>query len=366
MNKSVKILTIIVLTAIVSWGIIFGIDYYRCANCKMPIFVRAKETADDSGSGTYYGLGYRVEVKKNISVYAGTLLEKVEMYMFDKMVIGAITNIDIYYETAPMSNIEELPENYNMIQAVNDGCVVVTNNKKIFNKNKLDEFIEHTKNDESDFIRCIAYTIEGDMIITDVHFYGNNIFNVYTDLTRDKFSASEDRIYKYGKFSKMTIEENDTRTSIYLEDAIEGDMQSVYISGYGNDYEIINNYENKYLLNVIPNGTKQIKKITEGELANKYDYDIHYYGLEKVTINIENNEIDLKQALLNNDITMEQIIEQAENDSTNEIIWSDMYKEGGTMEYHYGTYTIIKSHSTSGNRDVYIGIPEMRLNQISY
>jgi len=94
MNKSVKILTIIVLTAIVSWGIIFGIDYYRCANCKMPIFVRAKETADDSGSGTYYGLGYRVEVKKNISVYAGTLLEKVEMYMFDKMVIGAITNID--------------------------------------------------------------------------------------------------------------------------------------------------------------------------------------------------------------------------------------------------------------------------------
>ena len=227
MNKSVKILIAIVLAIIVLWGIIFGIDYYRCANCKMPIFVRAKETADDGGSGTYYGLGYRVEVKKNISVYAGTLLEKVEMYIFDKMVIGAITNIDIYYET--------LPEN-----------------------------------------------------------------------------------------------------------------------------------DNKYLLNVTPNGTKEIEKITTGELADKYDYDIHYYGLEKVTINIENNEIDLKQALLNNDITMEQIIKQAENDSANEIIWSEMYKEGGTMEYHYETYTIIKRYSTNGDRDVYIGMPEMRLNQISY
>ena len=366
MNKSVKILIIIVLTLIVLWGIIFGIDYYMCANCKMPIFVRARETADDGGSGTYYGLGYRVEVKKNISVDYGTLLEKVEMYMFDKCIMGAITCIDIYYETTPMSKIEELPENYNILQAINDDCVVVTNDKKIFNKDELDDFIKRLQNNQTDFIRCIAYTTEGDMIITDVNFEGNNNFSVCIDLTRDKFSTSEDRTYKYGKFSKFTIEENDARTSMYLENAIEGNMQSVYISGYGNDYEIINNYENKYLLNIVPNGTKDIEEITTGELANKYDYDIHYYGIEKVTINIENNEIDLKQGLLNNDITMEQIIEQAENDRNNGIIWSEMYKEGGTMEYYYGTYTIIKSHSTNGNRDVYIGIPEMRLNQISY
>ena len=181
MNKSVKILITIVLVIIVLWGIIFGIDYFRCANCKMPIFVKAKETADDGGSGIYYGLGYEVKVKKNITVDDNTLLEKVEMYMFDKCIIGAITCIDIYYETSP---------------------------------------------------------------------------------------------------------END----------------------------------NKYLLNVTPNGTKEIEKITEGEMANKYDYDIYYYGLEKVTINIDGSEIDLKQALLYNDITMEQIIEQAENDSKDGII----------------------------------------------
>ena len=41
-----------------------------------------------------------------------------------------------------------------------------------------------------------------------------------------------------------------------------------------------------------------------------------------------------------------------------------MYKDGGTMMYWYGTYTIIKSNSLDGNKDVYIGIPEMNLNSV--
>ena len=41
-----------------------------------------------------------------------------------------------------------------------------------------------------------------------------------------------------------------------------------------------------------------------------------------------------------------------------------MYKEGGTMIKFYDTYTIIKGHSLNGDRDVYIGIPEMRLNNV--
>ena len=34
------------------------------------------------------------------------------------------------------------------------------------------------------------------------------------------------------------------------------------------------------------------------------------------------------------------------------------------MIYFYDTYTIIKSYSLDGNRDVYIGVPEMRLNDV--
>lgn len=209
MNKSLKILITIVVTIMALWVIIFAIDYYMCANCKMPIFVIASETADDGGSGTYYGLGYEVKVEKNISADYGVLIEKVEMYMFDKIVIGAITNIDVFYDT-PIS------------------------------------------------------------------------------------------------------------------------------------------------LKVIPDETKGTEKITTGELDAKYDYDIYYSGLENVTIKFNNKEMDLVQALLSNEVTMEQIIEQAEKDAESEIIRSDMLKDGGTMFYYYDTYTIKKCYSLDGNRDVYI------------
>ena len=47
----------------------------------MPIFIVSNETADDGGSGTYYGLGYRVEVEKNISAEYEAELTKIEMYI---------------------------------------------------------------------------------------------------------------------------------------------------------------------------------------------------------------------------------------------------------------------------------------------
>ena len=65
---------------------IFAIDYNRCTNLKMPIFVKAGQALDDSGSGTYYGLGYKVEVKKYLSAEYGSQLESVEMYFFNKCI----------------------------------------------------------------------------------------------------------------------------------------------------------------------------------------------------------------------------------------------------------------------------------------
>lgn len=90
MNKGLKVLIGIIIALIAIWVLIFCVDYLRCANFKMPIFVIAEETADDGGSGTYYGLGYRVEVKKSLSAEYGAQLEKVEMYIFNRFITGAI------------------------------------------------------------------------------------------------------------------------------------------------------------------------------------------------------------------------------------------------------------------------------------
>lgn len=451
MNKSIKIVIGILITIIIIWGIIFTIDYYRCSNMKEPIFTISKQENDLSiKSVTHQGLGYRVEVEKNVSNKYGEQITKVEMYMFSKFITGAVTDTDnsnlenevnnneeikqtsfraivvssneksiivqpieeqdkqilsdrvsiglgenndmLYFEGAELlitytgevmdsyptqiktskiqtetdykAKIDELPQDYSLINAIEDNCVISIHGKKLYNGDELDRFLKNVENNTPDFIRCISFTTEGDMIITDVNFEGSNSFRTCCDWTRDEWSSKEDRTYKYGRFTKLVTDETDEGTGIYLENSIEGDLKKIYVTSYEKNAQIINNYKFNYLLEIKENDKKEKSKITVNDLANKYNYDIFYYGIDNITIEINNEKMDLKEALKNDIITMEQIIEQAEKDSEAGVIGSDMYKEGGTMIYFYDTYTIIKSHSLDGNRDVFIGVPEMRLNDV--
>ena len=65
-----------------------------------------------------------------------------------------------------------------------------------------------------------------------------------------------------------------------------------------------------------------------------------------------------------NKITMEEIISKANKDEKDGKIKADMYKDGGSMEYHYENYTIIKCHTVDGNRDVYIGTKDLKLTDV--
>lgn len=321
MKKSIRIVIGILITMIIAGVVVFIINYYK-TNIKEPTGIVKQDKNSEN------------EINSN-------------------------------KETEYKINIEELPQNYSFINAIQDNCVISIHGKKLYNKDKLDSFLKNVKDNKSDSIRCISYTVEGDMLITDVNFEGNNSFRTCCDWTRDKYSSEEDRTYKYGKFAKLVIDETDAGTDIYLEEPIEGDLKEISIASYEKNVQIINNYEFKYLLNIENTHKEVIKKITTNEVLSKiYDYDIYYYGFDSCTIQVNNEEIDLEQALIENKVTMEQIIEQAEKDSESGIIVSDMYKEGGTMIYFYDTYTIIKGHSLNGNKDVYIGIPEMRLNNV--
>lgn len=452
MNKKLKIIIGILISILILWGIIFFIDYSRVSHFEEPIFVIRGEILRDGGSYKGYGIGYRVEVKKTTSVEYGIQLEKVEMYMFDRFITGAIADLNnnevdiqneemngsssesysfraivvsstakaivvkpieekdikilsdkvsigldekndmLYFKGAELlitytggvmesyptqikvtkiqtetdykTKIEELPEDYSFINAIRDNCVVNVHNQTIYNKDELDRFIDNVNNNTPDFIRCISFTTEGGMLITDVNFEGNESYRVCCDWTRDEYSSVEDRTYHYAKFKKIDIEESEEGTSIYLQEAVEGTLNEVIVTGYRKNTKAINNYEFNYLLDIVESENKEKQKITVDELDKKYDYDIYYYGIEKAIVDINNEKIDLIEALKTDKVTMEQIIEQAEKDSQNDVISSDMYKEGGTMIYFYDTYTIIKSHSLDGNRDVYIGVPEMRLNDV--
>lgn len=102
-----------------------------------------------------------------------------------------------------------------------------------------------------------------------------------------------------------------------------------------------------------------VHKILDKDETVKYDYDIYAY---KVSVNIVINgeEMSLRNALLENKITMEEIIEKSEDYIPKPVV----YEDGGSVAYPYETYTIIKVHNLEGNRDVYIGMPGLDINDL--
>lgn len=107
----------------------------------------------------------------------------------------------------------------------------------------------------------------------------------------------------------------------------------------------------------------KIYTILDKSETDKYNYTIYGYG-RNVNIRIDGKEYSLKEALLENRITMEEIIAKANEDERNGIIRGSMYQDGGSIEYHYEDYTIIKCHTLDGNRDVYIGTKDLKLNDV--
>ncbi len=105
--------------------------------------------------------------------------------------------------------------------------------------------------------------------------------------------------------------------------------------------------------------------IKKGEIKD-LDYNVYAYeGHVAINLNSDNlelseNSISLRNALLNGKITMDEIIAKANRDFPNAV----SYDDGGSMEYHYENCTIIKCHKLDGNRDVYIGRKGMTLNDV--
>lgn len=107
-------------------------------------------------------------------------------------------------------NGEDNSTEYSIEQAIQEGCFVITNDNKLYNKDKLDRFIKNTdinaKNRKEDKIKIVKYTKEGDPIITELSyrikdetylFKGKQVnettYVLKVDNTRDKLVAENDR-----------------------------------------------------------------------------------------------------------------------------------------------------------------------------
>ena len=96
--------------------------------------------------------------------------------------------------------------------------------------------------------------------------------------------------------------------------------------------------------------------------SDKQDYNLYFYGLDEVNVTLNNKTMSLEDSLKSGKMTIDGIIQKANKDE--KVIKAEIYKDGGSTEYHYENYSIIKVHKLDGNRDVYIGIPNMKLDDL--
>lgn len=112
---------------------------------------------------------------------------------------------------------------------------------------------------------------------------------------------------------------------------------------------------------------KKSKYTTKNKILNNkdlsvddQDFNLYYYGVDAVNVKVDNKEMILEEALKSGKLTLHGIVGKANTDFPNAIT----YNYGGSIEYHYKDYSIIKVHKLDRNRDVYIGISEMNLNDL--
>lgn len=89
--KTVKKLFLIFIFLFLLWFAAAAADLFRLNNFEMPIFARPTVTADDGGSGTYKGLGWRIEIKGNFmpeDELPG--ITQYEFYLMDELIHAAI------------------------------------------------------------------------------------------------------------------------------------------------------------------------------------------------------------------------------------------------------------------------------------
>ena len=263
--------------------------------------------------------------------------------------------------------LENLPTDYNIIEALKDKSVLV-NGGKIYNKKELEKFITNYNNKKKYSIRVVNYTKEGKALIADLYTNGNGKIEGYFDNKRDiRYSSYENNKIVKKVFDNIEQEEQEENTIIVLKGE---NIDELYLLRYNNK-AIPVEYNSEYTLNITrKEDDSNIKRelITDKNFEQKHGYNVYYYGIEKVKVLQNGKEVDLKEAILKDNKIMEKIVAKAEKDTGLGIVKNyGMYNDGGTAEYTYNNYNIIKCDKLSENgniKDVYITRGDIKYTDI--
>lgn len=309
----------------------------------------------------------RKNIFKVVIIIAVTLLILIGiMYLIDwnRMKKGEEVVFGTWGEKyAPVQNINEEKDSIKYSKYIDD----IKLELDIPNEWKYEE---PPKNEENDFFKYALKLYKNNNEQYAMLYFYNNKFGVCgTGRTTEKLILNNNQEASIGYYDNSKV----------LQDISFNINENIALVNNGLNYddteellEIIKTINITY--NSIPDfeilfydknpiESYKVYTILDKSETDKYDYNIYGYdGI--VNIKIAGKEYSLKEALLENKITMEEIIEKASKDEKDGKITAEMYKDGGSMEYHYDNYTIIKFATLSGNGDVYIGTKNLRLTDI--
>lgn len=195
---------------------------------------------------------------------------------------------------------------------------------------------------EEKYPTFFARIIESNSTYIIVEPFENEEIRKSSDKISISMGDNNDVLYEIGTNVKITYTGFVMETYPAKVDAIDIELKST------DNFEIIFNSKPGVVSSIF-----YTPIINKGEMK-KYNYNV-YAKDGTVDIVINGEKMSLRDALLNNKITMDEIIKKANKDFGDNAVF---LKDGGTVEYHYDKYTIIKFHTIEGNRDVYIGPPQ--------
>lgn len=317
-----------------------------------------------------------IKMKKGLKILVGILVVFViigviafgVMYIHEKEVLNT--------EVRKNTSLEGQNQNIDNMVKITDG--------KIENEDLIDEFINEVikenvatlkirvkdnnseENLEVDFVPSEQKKQEE---ISETNTTNTTVFNVPD--TEEYYQKA----YGYYKFSINGEEKaRYNKLSWSIDKMTKENKVTLYFNTYADITEIpiiceydldSSNYKEKFELNYHQRKDLGIKTIIDKNLSDKYDYNVCTFGGE-VTITIEKDMVyTLEDAIQQNVITAEDILNQAKIDEKYGICESRYYKDGGSTEYCYPEYTILKYNTLDGNQDLYIGMKGQVINQLN-
>ena len=384
MKKKICIGIVIFLILLIIVGIITNYaDSGRVSTGHEPKYC-IKVVSNDGSKVTYWGLGYKVIRYVGVSPnepYESNIGAKMGSWFMDYELPKSNT-IEIEYEgqTITITDMKDIGTIENiLLNSKYDGEIcdginthkIVLNNEIYYIKESCKEIQKGDKQatisaEDLELINNIISKMNKEQGKNENYFYGKiieatNKYIIVEPNKEEKVRESSDKI-------SIGLEENSDVVYMIgtnVKITYDGTIMESYpaqVNGAKIEVKSAENFEILFY-DKHPMESYKIYTILDKSETDQYDYTIYGYD-GSVNIRIDGKDYSLKEALLQNKITMEEIIAKANQDEKDGKIKANMYKDGGSMEYHYENYTIIKCHTIDGNRDVYIGTKDLKLNDV--